>query len=83
LPAQAIDPDKGSPQDTLVSKQPQLMVPNRALRILEQRTYQSHSEAKARRKIEMFNDGEIPIFREAGFETVFFENRSSAPVFRT
>ena len=31
-----------------------------------------HSEAKAGRKIEMFNDGEIPIFREAGFETVFF-----------
>lgn len=52
--------------------QPQLMVPNRAPRILELRTYQSHSEAKARRKIEMFNDGEIPIFREAGFETVFF-----------
>jgi hypothetical protein len=52
--------------------QPRLMVPNRAPRVLELRTYESHSEAKARRKIEMFNDGEIPIFREAGFETVFF-----------
>lgn len=52
--------------------QPRLMVPKRAPRLLELRTYESHSEAKARRKIEMFNDGEIPIFREAGFETVFF-----------
>ena len=54
------------------SGQPQLMTPNRAPRVLELRIYQSHSEAKARRKIQMFNDGEIPIFRDAGFETVFF-----------
>ena len=52
--------------------QPRLVIPKQALRLLEMRTYQSHSEAKARRKIEMFNDGEIPIFREVGFETVFF-----------
>jgi hypothetical protein len=52
--------------------QPQLMLPKRGPRLLEVRTYESYSEAKARRKIEMFNDGEIPIFRKAGFETVFF-----------
>ena len=52
--------------------QPQLQPPRRRSRVLELRTYQSYSEAKARRKIEMFNDGEIPIFRKAGFETVFF-----------
>lgn len=52
--------------------QPQLSIPRNRPRVLELRTYQSHSESKARRKIEMFNDGEIPIFREAGFETVFF-----------
>jgi len=52
--------------------QPRLIIPNQAPRLLELRTYQSYSEAKARRKIEMFNDGEIPIFHKAGFETVFF-----------
>ncbi len=52
--------------------QPQIQLPGRRPRVLELRTYQSHSEAKARRKIEMFNAGEIPIFRKAGFETVFF-----------
>lgn len=51
---------------------PLLTAPQRRPRVLELRTYQSHSEAKARRKIEMFNDGEIPIFRDAGFEPVFF-----------
>lgn len=52
--------------------QPKLMVPERKDRVFELREYQSHSEAKARRKIEMFNNGETPIFRSVGFETVFF-----------
>ncbi|MGI9457981.1 MAG: NIPSNAP family protein [Aeoliella sp.] len=52
--------------------QPQLRAPRRRPRVLELRTYQSHSESKARKKIEMFNDGEIPIFRDAGFATVLF-----------
>jgi hypothetical protein len=52
--------------------QPQLAKPADRAGVLELRTYHSHSEAKARRKIEMFNDGEMPIFREAGFDTVFF-----------
>lgn len=51
---------------------PQLAVPARKPRVFELREYQSHSEAKARRKIEMFNNGEIPIFPEVGFENVFF-----------
>ncbi|QDU90688.1 hypothetical protein Pla175_40970 [Pirellulimonas nuda] len=52
--------------------QPKLQTPRQRPRVLELRTYHSHSEAKARRKVEMFNEGEIPIFRKAGFETVFF-----------
>ncbi len=52
--------------------QPKLQAPRRRPRVLELRTYHSHSEARARRKIEMFNEGEIPIFRDAGFETVLF-----------
>jgi hypothetical protein len=51
---------------------PQLAVPERKPRVFELREYQSHSEAKARAKIEMFNHGEIPIFPEVGFENVFF-----------
>ncbi|TWU28136.1 NIPSNAP family protein [Bythopirellula polymerisocia] len=51
---------------------PKMSPPERLPRIFELREYQSHSEAKARRKIEMFNNGEIPIFLEAGFKNVFF-----------
>jgi hypothetical protein len=41
-------------------------------RVFELRTYESHNEDRARAKINMFNSGEIPIFRACGFETVFF-----------
>lgn len=51
---------------------PRLTLPEKEPRIFEWRIYESHSEAKARRKIEMFNSGEIPIFVEAGFRPVMF-----------
>lgn len=42
-------------------------------RLYELRTYESHSEKTAKKKIEMFNEGgEIAIFREAGMNPVFF-----------
>lgn len=42
-------------------------------RIFELRIYESHSDAAALRKIEMFNrGGEIPIFRRTGLNPVFF-----------
>jgi hypothetical protein len=41
-------------------------------RIFELRTYESHSERAAQKKIEMFNGGEIAIFRRAGLTPVFF-----------
>jgi hypothetical protein len=41
-------------------------------RIFELRIYESHSETAARRKVEMFNAGEIPIFRATGLNPVFF-----------
>jgi hypothetical protein len=44
----------------------------RRARIFELRTYESHSEMAARKKIEMFNTGEIAIFRKAGLTPVFF-----------
>ncbi len=55
---------------------PALEVPptegRRAARIFELRTYESVNEKASRRKIKMFNDGEIAIFRKLGMTPVFF-----------
>jgi hypothetical protein len=41
-------------------------------RLFELRTYESHSKRANKKKIEMFNRGEIAIFRRAGLAPVFF-----------
>ena len=41
-------------------------------RLFELRTYESHSKKANKKKIEMFNTGEIAIFRRAGLTPVFF-----------
>ena len=41
-------------------------------RMFELRTYESHSQKANLKKIEMFNSGEVAIFRRAGFQPVFF-----------
>ncbi len=41
-------------------------------RLFELRTYESHSKKANKKKIEMFNVGEIAIFRRAGLLPVFF-----------
>ena len=41
-------------------------------RLFELRTYESHSKRANKKKIEMFNNGEIAIFRKAGLSPVFF-----------
>ena len=41
-------------------------------RVFELRTYESHSKAAHRKKMEMFNTGEIEIFRKTGLAPVFF-----------
>lgn len=55
---------------------PKLEVPAAAAgnkpRIFELRTYESHSKKANKKKIEMFNVGEIAIFRRAGLQPVFF-----------
>lgn len=55
---------------------PRVEVPARAAgnqsRIFELRTYESHSDRAAIRKIEMFDRGEIEIFRKTGLTPVFF-----------
>lgn len=58
----------------------QLSVPDGNPKAYELRIYESHNEAKARRKIDMFNNGEIPIFRDAGFQPVFFGETLIGPL---
>jgi NIPSNAP len=41
-------------------------------RMFELRTYESHSEIKALKKVEMFNSGEIDVMRETGLGPVFY-----------
>ena len=41
-------------------------------RVFELRTYESHNKAAHRKKMEMFNQGEIDIFRRTGLAPVFF-----------
>lgn len=41
-------------------------------RIFELRTYESHSRKANKKKIEMFNNGEIKIFHRTGLQPVFF-----------
>lgn len=54
---------------------PKVEVPTKkATRVFQLRIYESHNTTKAKRKIEMFNEGggEIAIFRETGLNPVFF-----------
>ena len=55
---------------------PKLEVPagtaERKPRLFELRTYESHSKKANKKKIEMFNEGEIAIFRKTGLAPVFF-----------
>ncbi len=41
-------------------------------RLFELRTYESHSEIKAVKKVEMFNSGEIELMREVGLGPIFY-----------
>jgi hypothetical protein len=41
-------------------------------RMFEVRTYESHSEVKALKKVEMFNAGEIQLMRDVGLGPIFY-----------
>lgn len=51
---------------------PKLEAPEKKSRIFELRTYEAHSKKANLKKIEMFNNGEIAIFRRTGLTPVFF-----------
>jgi hypothetical protein len=44
----------------------------KSTRVFEMRTYESHNEAKALKKVEMFNSGEIDVMREVKLAPVFY-----------
>ncbi len=48
-------------------------------RVFELRTYESNTDASLRKKIGMFNDGEIDIFRKTGLDPVFFGEMVAGP----
>jgi hypothetical protein len=48
-------------------------------RVFELRTYESHSMTAHRKKVEMFNQGEIDIFRKTGLAPVFFGSDRIGP----
>lgn len=56
---------------------PNLVKPNFENRFFELRTYESHSEDAYRRKVNMFNEGEIALFDELDFGSVFFGEKIS------
>jgi hypothetical protein len=51
---------------------PKLEAPTNKPTLYNLRVYESHNEAAGRKKIEMFNKGEIAIFRRVGLTPVFF-----------
>ena len=51
---------------------PTLEVPEKKERLFELRRYESSGEAAGKKKIEMFNKGEIAIFKRTGLTPVFF-----------
>ncbi|WP_246343542.1 NIPSNAP family protein [Adhaeribacter radiodurans] len=54
------------------SGMPKMEIPANKPRIFELRRYESASEAAGKKKIEMFNIGEIAIFKRVGLTPVFF-----------
>jgi hypothetical protein len=51
---------------------PKLEAPEKKGRLFNLRIYESHNEAAGQKKIEMFNKGEIAIFRRVGLTPVLF-----------
>ncbi len=49
-------------------------------RLLNLRVYESHNERAGRKKVEMFNKGELAIFRRVGLTPVFFGQAVAGPL---
>jgi hypothetical protein len=51
---------------------PRLKTPDENRGLLELRTYESYNEDAGHRKVQMFNDEELPLFEKVGLHPVFF-----------
>jgi len=51
---------------------PQMMVPAKKSRLFELRIYEGYNEDAVKRKVKMFNEGEIDIFKKVKINGVFF-----------
>jgi hypothetical protein len=58
---------------------PRLVAPPRTPRLFNLRIYESHNEAAALKKIEMFNKGELAIFKRVGLTPVLFGQALAGP----
>ena len=54
---------------------PKMVKPDDKNRFFELRTYESHSEDAYRRKVNMFNEGELELFDQLDFGSVFFGDK--------
>ena len=58
---------------------PHLRMPDPARSLLELRIYESHNEDFGRRKIQMFNKEELPLFDKVGLPSIFFGKIIAGP----
>jgi len=56
---------------------PEMVVPAQSPRIFEMRTYEGYSEDAVKRKVKMFNEGELDIFKRTKINPVFFGEKIS------
>ncbi len=79
--AEALDTPKGEPTYARIESSlmlafdsvPKVETPTKKeTRVFQLRIYESHCDERARRKVAMFNDGEVALFRKVGMPPVFF-----------
>lgn len=58
---------------------PVMEIPSKKERLFELRSYEGYSEDAVRRKVQMFNEGEIDIFRGVNVNPVFFGHDIAGP----
>jgi len=63
-----------------IAGMPAMAVPAKGSQVYQLRIYESPSEKTARKKIEMFNIGELAIFKRSGLNAVFFGETIVGPL---
>lgn len=63
-----------------ITGMPVLEVPAKGSKLYQLRVYESHSEKAGKKKIEMFNMGELAIFKRCGLNAVFFGETVVGPL---